>query len=93
MRKQAIVKIHNEYINIDKYNATLQHKSYQLIQYLLTINDEKFREEFSIHSDEDLDMLVQFSYEYKVRNLTELKIKASIAKHIEYGYIYSWFSN
>ena len=85
--------MHNKYINSDRYNSTIHHKSFQFIQYLLTINDEKFREEFSIYSDEDLDMLVKFSYEYKVRNLTELKIKASIAKHIEYGYIYSWFSN
>ena len=57
------------------------------------ITNEKFEEEFEINTDEDIDMLVTFVEKQAVTNLKELKIKVSIAKHIECSGIHFRFSD
>ena len=55
---------------------------YQFIQYLLTITDKKFRDEFEVKNEDDINILVKFVDETFVYNLSELKMKAKIVKHI-----------
>lgn len=66
---------------------------YQLIQHLFTISDTKFTDEFEINNEESLNMLVNFVKEDEVTTLSELRMKASIVKYVEYSLIYFDFSD
>ena len=73
------------------YYLSVKYKSFQFIQYLLTITNEKFIEEFEVTNEEDVDMHVEVINHDYVHNLTELKMMVSIAKHTEYNYIHFHF--
>ena len=55
-----MIKIYNEYKNSNRYNVTFKHNSYQLIQYLVTISNKMFTEEFEVNNEADLYELVRF---------------------------------
>ena len=75
------------------YYPSDKYKSFQLIQYLLTITNEQFREEFKIINEEDVDMLVTLLDNIIADNLNKLQMMVSIAKHVECSPIYLQFSD
>ena len=38
----------------------IKHHSYQLIQYLFTISCKKFKKEFEVNNEKDIDMLIKY---------------------------------
>lgn len=71
----------------------IKHHLYQLIQYLFTISGKKFKEEFEVNNEKDIDMVVKYFKQSIITNLYEVKMRANIAKHIECNDIMFNFSN
>ena len=62
--------IYGNYINSDKYDVTDKCECFQLIQYLLTITDNKFREDFEVNNIYDIYLLVAYFKVPCVNNLS-----------------------
>lgn len=58
----------------------------------MIISDEKFQGEFNVHNDEDIEQFVAHMEETDVSSYDQLRLKISIAKHVECCNIYLTFS-
>lgn len=63
------------------------------MQHLLTISVKEFQKEFYVNDDAGVDMFVTCIYEDEVNNVSELRMKASMAKYVEYSEITINFSD
>ena len=60
---------------------------------MLTITDRKFKEEFNVNNENDIDIFIESVHKYDVNNLIELKMKANIAKYVECSEMRLMFSD
>lgn len=63
------------------------------MQHLLTISIRGFQKEFYVNDDAGVDVFVTRIYEDEVKNLSELRMRISMAKCVEYSEITINFSD
>lgn len=84
---KSIVRIYNKFI-IDKANWYDPHVKYDvlyLLKYLITINCQKFQEEFGVHTDDDINTLIKCLDTSEQRQFEQLGILAAVKRHMEYS--------
>ena len=91
LREQLIAQLYEKSLIVEKIQQ--KYSYYQFIYYLLIITDNNFDDEFEVKNEGDIDILLKFVNEYGIKNLSELKMKASIVKHVESSLIYFDFSD
>ena len=87
-----MIKIYDKYVNGD-FDSRTKHNYYQLAQYLTTISETTFADEFNVTSDEDVEQLLELVDEHNVYNINKLKLKLIIARHVECSEICLKFHN
>lgn len=85
LRKRTIIRAYTKYIK-GKYDEGTQYDCYQLIQYLLSIGDEQFENEFCT-SASDVDSLVRFIDCAWVKDIGQLALKVAVARRMEYSQV------
>lgn len=79
---KAIVKLYNDIIS-GQHTLDVKYICYQFIEYLISISDKQFEEEFDINNDKLLDMIVAVIQEKYITNSAMISIAEKVAKHVE----------
>ena len=84
---KSIVNIYIKYI-IDDINWYDPHVKYDILffmQYLISIDCEKFQEEFGVYDDNDIKLLLKCLDTTEQRTVDQLDMLTAIKRHLEYS--------